>query len=162
MASSGVFHPRVLRGRWFISRATSLSSVWLMVLRSVPLGKNWRELSVGVLVAAALPFIARQAIASRQRRTFSTTQSAERRACGSSEPDVDLQPARRFRVAGHPLPGSGLLANHDMRGSLPRSQVIDRRSAAGRRFIWRVKPSSAASAVQPRVLRYNRSPGSIA
>ena len=27
MASSGVFHPRVLRGRWFISRATSFSSV---------------------------------------------------------------------------------------------------------------------------------------
>jgi len=43
MASSGVFHPRVLRGRWFIRRATSLSSVWLMVLRSVPLGKNWRS-----------------------------------------------------------------------------------------------------------------------
>ncbi len=27
MASSGVFHPRVLRGRWFIRRATSFSSV---------------------------------------------------------------------------------------------------------------------------------------
>ena len=27
MASSGVLHPRVLRGRWFIRRATSLSSV---------------------------------------------------------------------------------------------------------------------------------------
>jgi len=31
MASSGVFHPGVLWGRWFIRRATSLSSVWLMV-----------------------------------------------------------------------------------------------------------------------------------
>ena len=27
VASSGVFHPRVLRGRWFIRRATSLSWV---------------------------------------------------------------------------------------------------------------------------------------
>jgi protochlorophyllide reductase len=27
MASSGVLHPRVFRGRWFISRATSFSSV---------------------------------------------------------------------------------------------------------------------------------------
>ena len=43
MASSGVFHPGVLRGRWFIRRATSLSSVWLMVLKSVPFGKNWRS-----------------------------------------------------------------------------------------------------------------------
>jgi hypothetical protein len=43
MASSGVFHPSVLLGRWFIRRATSLSSVWLMVLRSVPFGKNWRS-----------------------------------------------------------------------------------------------------------------------
>jgi len=78
MASSGVFHPRVLRGRWFIRRATSLSSVWLMSLRSVPLGKNWRELSVGVLVAAALPG-----------------------GVWIAEPDVDLQPSRQFRVAGH-------------------------------------------------------------
>jgi hypothetical protein len=49
MASSGVFHRRVLRGRWFISRAMSFSSVWLISLRSVPLGKNGRELSVGIL-----------------------------------------------------------------------------------------------------------------
>ena len=42
MASSGVLQPRVLRGRWFIRRATSFSSVWVMPLRSVPLGKNWR------------------------------------------------------------------------------------------------------------------------
>ena len=78
MASSGVFHPRVLRGRWFIRRATSLSWVWLMSLRSVPFGKNWRELSVGVLVAATWPAGVRIA-----------------------EPDVDLQPSRQLRVAGH-------------------------------------------------------------
>jgi len=72
MASLGVFHPRVLRGCWFIRRATSFSSVWLMVLRSVPLGKNWRELSVGLLVRAALPRCVRI-----------------------------TEPARQFRVAGH-------------------------------------------------------------
>jgi hypothetical protein len=85
MASSGVFHLRVFRGRWFIRRATSLSSVWLMLLRSVPLGKNWRELSVGVLVAAALPGIARQAIA------FAICREGSMRI---AEPDVDLQPSR--------------------------------------------------------------------
>jgi len=40
MASSGVFHPRVLRGRWFIRRATSLSSVWLLVPKVGALGEG--------------------------------------------------------------------------------------------------------------------------
>jgi hypothetical protein len=56
------------------------------------LGKNWRELSVGVLVAAALPGIARQAIAFAICREGSMW---------IAEPDVDLQPPCEFWVAGH-------------------------------------------------------------
>jgi len=78
MASSGVFHPRVLRGRRFIRRATSPSSVWRMVLRSVPFGDSLAQQTVGVLIGAARPVGMRIA-----------------------EPDVDLQPSRQFRVAGH-------------------------------------------------------------
>ena len=135
MASSGVFHPRVLRGRWFIRRATSLSSVWLMSLRSVPLGKTWREVSVGVLVAAALPGGVRIA-----------------------KPDVDLQTPCEFRVAGHPLPGSGLLANHER----VAATVVSHRPAqhgrqafhlAGKPLQRRVSGAAARSALQsiPRI-----------
>jgi len=30
-----------------------------------------------------------------------------------AKPDVGLQPARQFRMASYPLPGSGLLANQE-------------------------------------------------
>jgi hypothetical protein len=39
-ASSGVLHPSVSRGRPLRSRAISLSSVWLAIDRSLPLGRN--------------------------------------------------------------------------------------------------------------------------
>ena len=38
-----VANTRVLRGRSFIMRATSLRVVWLRSPRSVPFGKNWRS-----------------------------------------------------------------------------------------------------------------------
>lgn len=40
MASSGVFHPSVSLGRPLSRRAISLSSVWLAMDRSLPLGRN--------------------------------------------------------------------------------------------------------------------------
>ncbi|QAV47507.1 LysR family transcriptional regulator (plasmid) [Pantoea agglomerans] len=39
-ASSGVFHPSVSRGRPLSRRTMSLSSVWLAIDRSLPLGRN--------------------------------------------------------------------------------------------------------------------------
>jgi len=38
MASAGVLHPSVFLGRLFINAATSLSHVWLALLRSLPFG----------------------------------------------------------------------------------------------------------------------------
>jgi hypothetical protein len=60
---------------------------------------------VGVLVAAALP-----------------------RRVRVAEPDIYFQSPRQFRMAGHPLPGSGLLANHERVGAT----VIGHALAQGR------------------------------
>ncbi len=78
MASAGVLQPRVFLGRLFIRVAISLSHVWLTSPRSVPFGMNWRNRP---LVFSLLPRC--------------------QGACGSSEPDVDLQPPCQFGVAGH-------------------------------------------------------------
>ena len=94
MAYSGVFQPQDLRGRWFIRRAASLGSVWLMVLRSVPLGKNWHELSVGVRVAAAL-----------SKRMW------------VAKPDADLRSPRQFRVASQTRPSRSMVSvDHILQG----------------------------------------------
>ena len=52
MASAGVFHPRVLRGRPLRASAISARSEAVCTLRSVPLGRYWRS---SPLVFSLLP-----------------------------------------------------------------------------------------------------------
>ena len=68
-----------------------------------------------------------------------------RRLVRIAKPDVDLQAARQLRVTGHPLPGSGLPANHERVGSAVAGHAL----AQGSRFIWRVKLPRTASAPLP-------------
>jgi len=104
------------------------------------LGKNWCEQTVGGLVAAASPERVRACVSQNQISIFNLRASSGLQA----------------------IPYPAVVCLQNLKGSLPRSQAMDRRSTVSRRVIWRENPSSAASAVQPRVLRYTQSPGTSA
>ena len=78
MASSGVFHPRVLRGLWFI-KAGHVGQFGLTDgARIGALGEELAQQTVGVFPGTAL-----------------------RGSVRIAEPDADLQAVGQFRVAGH-------------------------------------------------------------